>query len=166
MNRRARGYDAHEKIVATDGKVAIMTDDYEGFVSTVQDRAGLESSDTADEAIRATLDALAEFLPKEIGSRLSPRHWGTDSGRGGRVLFLGVVFGTGYVLGTKAGRERYHQIVAAWNRFIGTPAVQQVAERGKQIASQAGRRGADAVGQARDAAVNAASKATGQGSAA
>ena len=54
-------------------------------------------------------------------------------------------FAVGYVLGAKAGRERYEQIRQLWNRFAGNPAVQQIAERGKGVAAGAGRKGISAV---------------------
>jgi hypothetical protein len=56
-----------------------------------------------------------------------------------------VGFATGYVLGAKAGRERYEQIRQWWHRFSGNPAVQQVAGRGKDMAAGAGRKGLSAV---------------------
>ncbi len=37
-------------------------------------------------------------------------------------------FTAGYVLGSKAGRARYEQIVKTWRGFIGKPEVQQVTE--------------------------------------
>jgi CBS domain-containing protein len=42
-------------------------------------------------------------------------------------------FGLGYVLGARAGRQRYEQIVATWERFAGSPAIRQAAEQGKQL---------------------------------
>jgi hypothetical protein len=36
-------------------------------------------------------------------------------------------FAAGYVLGAKAGTQRYEQIENAWRRFLDTPQVQQVA---------------------------------------
>jgi len=48
-------------------------------------------------------------------------------------------FGVGYVLGTRAGRERYDQIVRAWNSFIGSPTVHHAAERGKELVADVGR---------------------------
>jgi hypothetical protein len=36
-------------------------------------------------------------------------------------------FAAGYVLGAKAGTQRYQQIENAWRRFLDTPQVQQVA---------------------------------------
>jgi hypothetical protein len=62
-----------------------------------------------------------------------------------RGLIVGA--GIGYVLGARAGRERYQQIVAWWRRVSGSPAVQQVAERGREIAGSAGRKGIEAVQQ-------------------
>jgi hypothetical protein len=54
-------------------------------------------------------------------------------------------FAVGYVLGARAGRERYEQIRQVWSRFTGNPAVQQIAGRGKDVAAGAGRKGMSAV---------------------
>jgi len=48
-----------------------------------------------------------------------------------RGLLLGL--GIGYVLGTKAGRERYEELKAAWQRFTGNPTVATVLERGREV---------------------------------
>ena len=40
-----------------------------------------------------------------------------------RGLIVG--FGVGYVLGARAGRERYQQIVTWWHRFTGNPCSQR-----------------------------------------
>ena len=42
-------------------------------------------------------------------------------------LTFGAGFAAGYVLGAKAGTERYQQIENAWRRFLDTPSVQQAA---------------------------------------
>jgi hypothetical protein len=42
----------------------------------------------------------------------------------GKVLFV-VGLGTGYVLGTRAGRQRYEQIKSAWLKVWDSPAVQK-----------------------------------------
>jgi hypothetical protein len=62
-------------------------------------------------------------------------------------LRVGLVIGfaTGYVLGAKAGRERYEQMRRAWNAFVGNPTVQRVAERSRELAGEAGRKGVTAV---------------------
>jgi len=59
----------------------------------------------------------------------------------------GLIVGaaTGYVLGTKAGRERYEQLRRWWRGVAGNPKVQELAERGKGMAGQAGRKGMGAV---------------------
>jgi hypothetical protein len=59
----------------------------------------------------------------------------------------GVIVGlaAGYVLGTRAGRERYEQIKRWWRSASGSPQVQQLTERGKEMAGEAGRRSLDAV---------------------
>jgi hypothetical protein len=48
-----------------------------------------------------------------------------------RGLLLG--FGAGYVLGSRAGRERYEEIRRAWQRVSGNPTVQNVLERSKEV---------------------------------
>lgn len=46
-------------------------------------------------------------------------------------------FGAGYVLGSKAGRERYEELKRAWDEFTGSPKVQEAMERGKEIVGSA-----------------------------
>ncbi len=46
----------------------------------------------------------------------------------GKLLLVGVGVGIGYVLGARAGRERYDQIAAAWARIWHTPIVQKQVE--------------------------------------
>ena len=48
-------------------------------------------------------------------------------------------FALGYVLGTRAGRERYRQIVGWWNTFAGNPLILRAAERGKELVEDGGR---------------------------
>ena len=56
-----------------------------------------------------------------------------------------VGFGIGYVLGTKAGRERYEELKASWDQFMGNPSVQRVVTRGKEVVEAGARRGIRAV---------------------
>ena len=53
-------------------------------------------------------------------------------------LILGL--GAGYVLGAKAGRERYQEIVEMWGQVTGSPKVQKVTERTREVASEQGQR--------------------------
>jgi hypothetical protein len=46
-------------------------------------------------------------------------------------LLVGI--GVGYVLGTKAGRERYEELKATWDQFSGNPSVQRLVSKGKDI---------------------------------
>jgi hypothetical protein len=62
-----------------------------------------------------------------------------------RGLIVG--FAGGYVLGARAGRERYNQINAWWNQLTGNPKVQEFTEKGKEIAGTASRRGLEVVQQ-------------------
>jgi hypothetical protein len=47
---------------------------------------------------------------------------------------LALGFGVGYVLGARAGRERYEQIVQSASEFMGRPEVQQALEQAKAAA--------------------------------
>ncbi|MGH2740049.1 MAG: YtxH domain-containing protein [Actinomycetota bacterium] len=61
--------------------------------------------------------------------------------RSGLLIGLGV----GYVLGTKAGRERYEQLRRAWQGFIGDPRVKRAIQKGKEAAQAGAGRGFQAV---------------------
>jgi hypothetical protein len=65
---------------------------------------------------------------------------------GQKTGFL-IGFGVGYVLGSKAGRQRYEDIRRWWNRFSGNPTVQRAAERTKDMASDGAKRGLSVVQQ-------------------
>ena len=56
-----------------------------------------------------------------------------------RGLIVGL--GVGYVLGAKAGRERYEEIKAAWQRFTGNPTVQGVMSRGREAVEAGAEKG-------------------------
>jgi len=60
---------------------------------------------------------------------------------------IGLVTGlaAGYVLGAQAGRERYEQIRRWFRQATGNAKVQEMAERSKEAAGEAGRKGAEAV---------------------
>jgi hypothetical protein len=60
-------------------------------------------------------------------------------------LLLG--FGIGYVLGARAGRERYDQIVALWGRVSGSPPFQEAAGKVRGVASAGTKRGLTIVQQ-------------------
>jgi hypothetical protein len=61
-----------------------------------------------------------------------------------------VGLGVGYVLGTKAGRERYEELKASWDNFVGNPSVQTVVTRGKEVVETGKQRGLQAVEKASD----------------
>ena len=50
-------------------------------------------------------------------------------------LIIGA--GIGYVLGAKAGRERYEQIVAAFNDMTDRPEVQDLVAKGRSLMDSA-----------------------------
>lgn len=55
-----------------------------------------------------------------------------------RKLTLVTAFGAGYVLGAKAGTQRYEQIVTKFRELAGRPAVQDVTHTLADTASQIG----------------------------
>ena len=55
-----------------------------------------------------------------------------------RKLTLVAGFGAGYVLGAKAGTQRYDQIVSTFRQFAGMPAVQEVTHTLADTAGQLG----------------------------
>ena len=48
-------------------------------------------------------------------------------------LRTAIAFGIGYVLGTKAGRERYEQLRHTFSRVTSSEQVRQVIDQGKDI---------------------------------
>jgi hypothetical protein len=56
-----------------------------------------------------------------------------------------IGFGVGYVLGAKAGRQRYEDIRRWWSQFTGSPTVHKAAERTKAVAADASKRGLEVV---------------------
>jgi hypothetical protein len=56
-----------------------------------------------------------------------------------------IGFGAGYVLGARAGRERYEDIRRWWHQLMGSPAVHKAAERTKAAAADASKRGLEVV---------------------
>jgi hypothetical protein len=70
-----------------------------------------------------------------------------------RVL---AVFGAGYVLGARAGRQRYEQIAGAARKVADDPRVQRVAHRAQDAAAQQASAAAEV---AKDKVTSAASSA-------
>ena len=56
-----------------------------------------------------------------------------------------VGFGAGYVLGARAGRERYDQVRALWHQVSGSSAVQRAAEKARETATTGKERGLSAI---------------------
>jgi hypothetical protein len=61
-----------------------------------------------------------------------------------------VGFGVGYVLGARAGRERYEELKASWDSFTGNPSVKTVVNKGKEVVETGKQRGLKAVEKASD----------------
>jgi hypothetical protein len=79
-----------------------------------------------------TVGAAAEAVPEvvaETGERLE-KGWRRVMGR----LSLGLGFGVGYVLGARAGRDRYEQIKEAAAGVLERPEVQQALEKARTAA--------------------------------
>ena len=78
------------------------------------------------------------------------------------LLTAGAV---GYVLGARAGRERYDQIAAGAQRFMGNPKVQQVKQQAQDtLSEQASAAGSALADKARGAASTASDKVRSNGS--
>jgi hypothetical protein len=62
-------------------------------------------------------------------------------------LRIGLIvgFGAGYVLGSKAGRERYEQIRRMWSQLTGSPVVHKATERTREVAGEQAKRALYAV---------------------
>lgn len=76
-----------------------------------------------------------------------------------KKLPLLLAGGVGYVLGAKAGRERYEQIRAQAQKIAGNPKVQDVAHRAQDaVATQAATAAEAAKDKVTDAASTAADK--------
>jgi hypothetical protein len=58
-------------------------------------------------------------------------------------LLIGAA--AGYVIGAKAGRERYQQIMDGWARITGDPRLQDLTTKGKAVVDLAAERVKDAV---------------------
>ena len=56
-----------------------------------------------------------------------------------------VGFGAGYVLGTKAGRERFEELKASWDQFVGNPSVQRMVSKGREVVETGTEKGIRAV---------------------
>ena len=54
-----------------------------------------------------------------------------------KKLVYAAVFGIGYVLGTRAGRERYEQIRDAAQKVQSDPRVQDVVQKAEDLAKEA-----------------------------
>ena len=111
-----------------------------------------EKAASAAEAVREKAEQIPEVvkgqreeLPKRLRKAKDKAPKVERKGRKKRRRIMGLIvnrftvgFGTGYVLGARAGRERYEQIVQLWNRVGGNPTARQAAERGKALVGEAG----------------------------
>jgi hypothetical protein len=59
-----------------------------------------------------------------------------------------VGLGVGYVFGAKAGRERYEELRASWDQFVGSPRVQAAVDKGREVVETGKDRGLQAVDRA------------------
>ena len=81
--------------------------------------------------------------------------------RGRLALLAGL--GAGYVLGARAGRERYEEIRDGFNRLMGTEQAQQLQTQVRDVASKAGdvveQKAADGISKAGESLGKAGEKA-------
>jgi hypothetical protein len=76
---------------------------------------------------------------------------------------LALGFVAGYVLGAKAGRERYQQMVDAAKAFNDNPSVQRFTNEVSKTVNIGKERAADAAARAGDQLSQATGRASGQG---
>ena len=74
-----------------------------------------------------------------------------------------VGLGVGYVLGAKAGRQRYEEIKRAWEGFVGNPSVQHAIELGKGAVGTGVKEGLHAVHGGVEKAAGAVKERLGDG---
>lgn len=67
-----------------------------------------------------------------------------------RGLVLGL--GIGYVLGARAGRERYEELKRAWEGISGSPTVRRMMASGRDTVSTGAQRGLEVVQEGVDKA--------------
>ncbi|OLT40134.1 hypothetical protein BJF86_04785 [Serinicoccus sp. CNJ-927] len=65
-------------------------------------------------------------------------------------IMMATAFGAGYVLGARAGRERYEQISAKAQELWGHPKVQEQADKAKQQAGRVTEQAKDRLSDAQD----------------
>jgi len=58
-----------------------------------------------------------------------------------------IGLGVGYVLGARAGRQRYEDLRRWWDQVAGNPTVQRAAEKTKDAAAESAKRGLSVVQQ-------------------
>jgi hypothetical protein len=75
----------------------------------------------------------------------------------GKILLV-VGLGVGYVLGAKAGRERYNQIARATSKLWNSPGVQKQVVKAEDFVKDHAPDVAELVGETAKKAVNAATK--------
>ncbi len=63
---------------------------------------------------------------------------------------LGIGFATGYVLGAKAGRYRYEQIVKVFNQFWSSPQAERARDQASKFAEQVQDKATEKVRSARE----------------
>ncbi len=56
-----------------------------------------------------------------------------------------VGFGVGYVMGTKAGRERFEELKGSWDQFVGNPSIQRAVSKGREVVDAGTEKGIRAV---------------------
>ena len=80
-----------------------------------------------------------------------------------KKLTLLAAAGAGYVLGARAGRERYDQISAAARKIAGNPQVQAAASKAQETVAQQAPVVADAVREKASAAASSVTDKVGHG---
>lgn len=80
-----------------------------------------------------------------------------------RKMTLAVAAGAGYVLGAKAGKERYEQIESKFRELAGMPAVQNATQSVKETAASVKDSAAEAADSAKSTVNDKVESAAGKG---
>jgi hypothetical protein len=112
--------------------------------------AGLPAAGAA--AARRRLGRASPQRRRLVGKAAPQRRPSKARKRGNALGRLGLAVGgaVGYVLGTRAGRERYDQMVAAAKQLGERPEVQRVVGQAPDTVGQVAGKAADRLGQARE----------------
>jgi hypothetical protein len=133
---------------ATAGRIGAVSAGRAGrLAATAGSRATARAVDVGKSGLRSgqRLGETVESVPEVVAERSErlQQRWRRRVGR----LTTALAFGTGYVLGSRAGRERFEQLKGAAAKLAQRPELQQAGDRLKTVAADKLRTGTGRVTQ-------------------